>query len=175
MIRNLKNMKRILALLVLALLAVACTKDTRVPVITGYRLSQIGSPGFGPEGVTADVTLEIDVQNSSADRFTVESLEAILYRGTETSPFANLVLQESAFIEPKSEANLPLPLKARFTRPLALLGGGFSTDLSTYTADLDLTVRKGSYKKRITQERVPLDQLGSLLGQTAKTKAYEKE
>ena len=65
--------------------------------------------------------------------------------------------------------------QARFTRPLALLGGGFSTDLSTYTADLDLLVRKGSYKKRIIKERVPLDQLGSLLGQTAKTKAYEKE
>lgn len=175
MIRNLKNMKRILALLVLVLLAVACTKDTRTPVITGYRLSQIGSPGFGPEGVTADLTLEIDVQNPSADPFTVETLEAILYRGTETSPFATLVLQESKSIEPKSEATVPLPLKARFTRPLALLGGGLSTDLSAYTADLDLTVRKGSFKKRITQERVPLDQLGSLLGKTAKTKGYEKE
>jgi len=168
-------MKRILALLVLVLLTAACAKDTRVPVITGYRLSQIGSPGFGPEGVTADLTLEIDVQNPSADRFTVESLSAILYRGTETSPFANLDLKESAFIEPKSEATIPLPLLARFTRPLALLGGGFSTDLSTYTADLDLLVRKGSYKKRIIKERVPLDQLGSLLGQTAKTNAYEKE
>lgn len=175
MIRNLKNMKRIVAILVLVLLAAACTKDTRTPVVTGYRLSQIGSPGFGPEGVTADLTFEIDVQNPSADRFTVESLEAILYRGIETSPFANLVLQEAAFIEPKSEATISLPLKARFTRPLALLGGGLSTDLSTYTADLDLTVRKGSYKKRITQERVPLDQLGRLLGNTAKTKGYEKE
>lgn len=168
-------MKRIVAILVLVLLAAACTKDTRTPVVTGYRLSQIGSPGFGPEGVTADLTFEIDVQNPSADRFTVESLEAILYRGIETSPFANLVLQEAAFIEPKSEATISLPLKARFTRPLALLGGGLSTDLSTYTADLDLTVRKGSYKKRITQERVPLDQLGRLLGNTAKTKGYEKE
>ena len=123
----------------------------------------------------ADLTLEIDVQNPSADPFTVETLEAILYRGIETSPFATLVLQESKSIEPKSEATVPLPLKARFTRPLALLGGGLSTDLSAYTADLDLTVRKGSFKKRITQERVPLDQLGSLLGKTAKTKGYEKE
>jgi len=173
--RILKKMKRILAILVMVLLAAACTKDTRTPVITGYRLSQIGSPGIGPEGVTADLTLEIDVQNPSADRFTVETLEAILYRGVELSPFANLAMQESVSVEPKSEATVPIPLKARFTRPLALLGGGFSTDLADYTADLDLTIRKGSLKKRITRERVPLDQLGSLLGQTQKTKEHEKE
>ena len=175
MIRNLKNMKRLPALLVLILLATACSQPSSNPEITGYRLGQIGSPVFGLDGVTADLTLEIDVKNPSKAQYTVESLEAILYRGTETSPFANLVMQESVSIEPRSEATVALPLQARFTRPLALLGGGFSTDLSAYTADLDLTIRKGSFKKRIQKERVPLDQLGSLLGQTTTQKDHEKE
>ena len=168
-------MKRILTVLSLVLLLASCNRESRNLVITGYRLGQIGSPAFGLDGVTADLTLDLDIQNPSASRYTVESLKGILYRGTETSPFADVVMLESVFIEPASEGTVSLPLQARFLRPLALLGGGFSTDLSAYTADIDLTVRKGSLKKRITRERIPLNQLGNLLGQTVKTKEHEEK
>lgn len=160
-------MKRILILLASVLLLASCSPSAN-PVIKGYRLQQVGGLSFGVEGVTAELTLDLDVENPSSARYTLESLKAILYKGFETSPFANLVMQEPVFIEPRTEATVSLPLDARFTRPLALLGGGFSTDLSAYTADIDLTIRKGSFKKRITKERVPLDELGSLLGQNDK-------
>jgi hypothetical protein len=77
-------------------------------------------------------------------------------------------MRESVSVEPRSEATVSLPLDARFTSPLALLGGGFSTDLADYTADIDLTLRRGSLKKRITKERIPLAELGNLLGQNDK-------
>lgn len=167
-------MKRILTLLTFALLLTACSPSQN-PVIKDYRLRQSGEVAFGVEGVTAGLILEVDVANPSASRYTLESLEAILYRGFENSPFANLTMPESVSIEPRSEATVPIPLTARFTRPLALLSGGFSTDLNDYTADIDLTIRKGSLKKRITQERVPLTELTSLFPQDTKKESHEKE
>ena len=145
------KMKRILAILTLVLLLAGCSTQQN-PVIKDYRLRQSGEVGFGAAGVTAG-----------------------LYRGFETSPFADLTMPESVFIEPRSEATVPIPLTARFTRPLALLSGSFSTDLNDYTADIDLTIRKGSLKKRITRERVPLTELTSLFPQDTKTESHEKE
>ncbi len=168
------KMKRILAILTLVLLLAGCSTQQN-PVIKDYRLRQSGEVGFGAAGVTAGLVLEVDVANPSASRYTLESLEAVLYRGFETSPFADLTMPESVFIEPRSEATVPIPLTARFTRPLALLSGSFSTDLNDYTADIDLTIRKGSLKKRITRERVPLTELTSLFPQDTKTESHEKE
>ena len=55
-------------------------------------------------------------------------------------------------------------------RPLALLSGGQDAlDLSQYCADVDLTVRKGSLKKTIRKERLPLKQLEHLLGSRQNT------
>lgn len=173
MIQNLK-MKRILVILPLVFLLTACSGSPD-PVIKGYRLRQTGGLAFGAEGVTTDLTLELDIDNPSASRYTLESLEAVLYLGNETSRFADVLMQEAVSIEPRSEETVSLPLHARFTRPLALLGGGFSTDLSAYTADVDLIIRRGSFKKRITQKRIPLDRIGNLLGQNEKKEKDEKE
>ena len=162
------KMRRILAILTFVLLLTACSTSQN-PVIKGYRLRQSGEVGFGAEGVTAGLVLEVDIENPSPSRYTLESLDAVLYRGFESNPFADLTMPESVFIEPRSEATVSVPLTARFTRPLALLSGGFSTDLNDYPADIDLTVRKGSLKKRITRERVPLTELQSLFPQDTKT------
>lgn len=160
-------MKRILILMASVLLLASCSPSA-TPVIKACRLQQVGGLSFGAEGVTAELTLDADIDNPSGSRYTLESLDATLYQGIEVSPFAYLTMRKSVSVEPRTEATVSLPLDARFTRPLALLSGGFSTDLSAYTADIDLTIRKGSLKKRITQERVPLDELGNLLGQNEK-------
>lgn len=168
-------MKRLLSVLALILLLAACNSESRNPVIKGYRLSQAGDLGFGLDGLKAALTLDLDVENPSRATYTLESLEAVLYRGLETEQFAVVSMAEPVSIGPRCETTIPVPLNARFTRPLALLGGGFSTDLADYTADLDLVLRKGSFKKRISMQRVPLDQIGSLTGQTTHTKNHEKE
>lgn len=162
-------MKRALFLLSLVLLTLSCSKPADTPVIQGYRLGEVGNMGIGPGGVTAAATLEVDVNNPGKARYTVESLQATLYRSTETAPYAEVSLEEAAFIEPRSEQTVTLPLQIVLTRPLALLAGGFDTDLSHYTADIDLTLRRGSFKKTIKQERVPLEELGRQLGITSKT------
>ena len=168
-------MKRLLSVLALILLLAACNSESRNPAIKGYRLSQAGGLGFGIDGVTAALTLDLDVENPSRSTYSLEALEATIYRGLETEPFAEVTMVEPVSIGPRCETTIPVPLNARFTRPLALLGGGFSTDLADYTADLDLILRKGSFKKRITMQRVPLEQIGSLTGQTTHTKDHEKE
>ena len=155
-------MKRILICLTLVLLAVAC-KPTPTPVIRDYRIT--GADGFsiGLDGVTADMVLELDVEYPASVDYTLESLDAILYKGVDTNPYANLTMQGTASIAPKSTETVPIPVTVRILRPLSILATGFDTDLSKYEADVDLTIRRGSFKKRIRQERVPLDRLTDLI------------
>ena len=89
-------------------------------------------------------------------------LDAILYKGAETAPFAEAVMTEQAGIAPRSSQTVAIPLRVKLLRPLALLSSSEGFDLSQYCADLDLTVRKGSLKKRIQRERVPLSSLEQL-------------
>jgi hypothetical protein len=155
-------MKRLLTLLTLILLAVAC-KPTPNPVIKDYRIAGAENFSVGLDGVTADMFLELDVENPASVSYTLESLDAILYRGVETSPYADLTMRGTASIEPNSDATVQIPITVRLLRPLSILTGGFDTDLSKYEADVDLDIRRGSFKKHIKQERVPLDQLTRLL------------
>lgn len=169
-------MKRILVLLCSLLLLAACHNESRDPVIKGYRLDQVGGMSLGPGGLTTDLVLELDVENPSSARYTLESLTATLYRGPETVPYADAAMQGTAAVEPRSEQTVSIPVSVRLARPLSLLTEGFSTDLEDYEADLDLTIRKGSFKKRIKKERVPLGQLSELLGAgSQKQETDEKE
>ena len=169
-------MKRFLALLCAALLLAACHNESRDPVIKGYRLGQVSGLSLGADGVTADVALDLEVENPSAARYTLEALQATLYRENETARFADVVMEGTATIEPHSEATLAIPLTLRLLRPLALLATGLDgIDLSQFCADVDLTVRKGALKKRIQKERVPLSQLETLLGAASNTKQNESK
>ena len=168
-------MKRILVLLCSLLLLAACHNESRDPVIKGYRLNQVGGLSIGPGGMTADLVLEVDVENPSSARYTLESLQATLYRGFESTPYADAAMEGTAAVEPRSEQTISIPLSVRLARPLSLLTEGFSTELSDYEADLDLTVRKGSLKKRIKKERVPLEQLGELLGTGSQKKETDEK
>lgn len=154
-------MKRLLSLLTLILLAVAC-KPTPNPVIKDYRISGAENFSVGLDGVTADMFLELDVENPASVSYTLESLDAILYKGIETNPYANLTMRGTASIEPRSDSTVAIPVTVRLLRPLSILAGGFDPDLSKYEADVDLTVRRGSLKKHIKKERVPLVQLTQL-------------
>lgn len=155
-------MKRLLSLLTLILLAVAC-KPTPTPVIKDYRISGAESFSVGLDGVTADMFLELDVENPASVSYTLESLDAILYKGVETNPYANLTMRGTASIEPRCDSTVAIPVTVRLLRPLSILAGGFDPDLSKYEADVDLTVRRGSLKKHIKQERMPLDQLTRMI------------
>ena len=169
-------MKRILVLLCSVLLLAACHDASRDPVIKGYRLNQVSDLSIGQGGVTADMTLDVDVENPSSARYTLEDLQAVLYRNNATAPYADVTMQESVLIAPRSEQTVSIPLTVRFTRPLSLLTEGVSTDLSDYVADIDLTIRKGSLKKRIKQEQVPLERIGEWLGTgSQKQEIHEEE
>ena len=63
----------------LLLLLAACHNEAMDPVITGYRMGQLGGLGIGLGGVTTDMSLEVDVTNPSSARYVLESLEAALY------------------------------------------------------------------------------------------------
>ena len=168
-------MKRILVLFCSLLLLAACHNESRDPVIKDYRLNQVGGMSLGQGGLTAELVLEIDVDNPSSARYTLESLLATLYRGYETTPYAEATMQGTAAVEPRSEQTVAIPLSVRLARPLALLTEGFSLELSDYVADVDLTIRKGSLKKRIKKERVPLEELGALLGSTSKKQETDEK
>ena len=158
-------MKRFFALFCTVLLLAACHDASRDPVIKGYRLQQLDGLSLGANGVTAGMVLQLDVENPSSATYTLESLNAIVYRNGETSRFAEVTLPQSASIAPKSNQSVDIPLQVLLLRPLSLFAGGEEyLDLSRYEADLDLTVRKGSLKKRIQKERVPLKDLEHLLG-----------
>ena len=166
-IANPKSMKRLLALFSLLLLLAACHNEAKDPVITGYRLGQMGGLGIGPGGLTTDMSLEVDIKNPSAARYVLESLEATLYPKNDTTRMADIVMKEAVSLEPRSEATLSLPLSVRFSHPLSILSRGLGSNLSDYEADVDLIVRRGALKKKIKQQRLPLDQLEGLF-QTAK-------
>ena len=157
-------MKRSLLLLAAVLLFASCHDASRDPVITGYRVQQVNGMGLGRDGMTADLVLELDVDNPSKARYTVESLQAVLYRNGDTARFAEATLQGSPEIGSGSGQTVLLPLSLQILRPLALLSGfQRDFDLSQYCADIDLTISKGAFKKRIQKERMPLDQLKQLL------------
>ena len=166
-------MKRFFTLLALCLLAVACNDASRDPVIKGYRIHQIGGLSFGLDGLTADVMLDLDIDNPSKSRYTIEDLHATVFPDNDTVRFADVYLKEKAVISPKSDATVSVPLDVRLRRPLALLGGGLSGELSKYEADIDLTIRKGSLKKNIRQKRVPLEKIADMLGHYMKTDTPE--
>lgn len=158
-------MKRILALISIVLLMTACNNASKDPVITGYHLEQVDGVGFSANGVTASVQLSLDVENPSSATYTLESLHADLYRGQETARFAEVTMPQQASVPPKSTRTVEVPLQVLLLRPLALLGGGSNLlDLEQYVADVDLTVSKGAFKKRIQKERVPLKDLQQLFG-----------
>jgi len=167
-------MKRVLALLSLALLLSACNNASRDPVIKGYRIQEIGGLAFSLNGVTADMQLDIDVENPSSAKYLLESLDAVLYPVGDTLRFARVTLKEPVGIEPRSDNTVSLPLDVNILKPLALLAGNL--ELSDYEADVDLTVRKGALKKRIQKERLPLDRLEKLLGTNSQEqKDHENE
>lgn len=157
-------MKRILVLICTALLLTACHNASQDPVIKGYWIQQVDGLGMSAGGVTADMVLNLDVENPSNATYTLETLHADVYRNGENGRFAEVTLPQSASIAPKSNQSVAIPLQVLLLRPLALIAGGEEMlDLSQYVADLDLTVRKGSLKKRIQRERVPLKDLQHLL------------
>ena len=157
-------MKRILVLFCTVLLLAACHNASQDPVIKGYRIHQVGGLGLSANGVTADMVLKLDVENPSNASYTLEALHADVYRNGENGRFAEVTLPQSASIAPRSNQSVDIPLQVLLLRPLSLLAGGEEMlDLSQYVADLDLTVRKGSLKKRIQKERVPLKDLQHLL------------
>jgi len=157
-------MKRFFALFCTVLLLAACHDASRDPVIKGYRLQQLDGLSLGENGVTAGMVLKLDVENPSSATYTLESLNAIVYRNGETSRFAEVTMPQSASIAPRSNQSVDIPLQVNLLRPLSLFAGGEEAlDLSRYEADLDLTVRKGSLKKRIQKERVPLKEFTHLL------------
>ena len=157
-------MKRILVLICTALLLTACHNASQDPVIKGYWIQQVDGLGMSAGGVTADMVLNLDVENPSNSTYTLAALHADVYRNGENGRFAEVTLPQSASIAPKSNQSVAIPLQVLLLRPLALIVGGEEMlDLSQYVADLDLTVRKGSLKKRIQRERVPLKDLQHLL------------
>jgi len=173
-IANPKNMKRLLAISSLLLLLAACHNEAMDPVITGYRMGQLGGLGIGLGGVTTDMSLEVDVTNPSSARYVLESLEATLYPKNDTTRFADVVMKESVSLEPRSEGTLSVPLSIRFTHPLSLLSRGLGGSLSDYEADVDLLIRKGAFKKKIHRQRLPLDQIEGLL-RTNEKNEYNEE
>lgn len=173
-----KSMKRFLTLLSLVLLLTACGDASRDPVIKGYSIRQVGGLAFGINGVTADVMLDLDVENPSGARYTVEALQATVFPTGDTTHFADIYLKDKAIIQPHSNDKVEIPLDVRLRRPLALLGGGLSGELSRYEADIDLVVRRGAAKRHIRQSRVPLAKVAELLGSILKTdnnQSHEEE
>ena len=165
-------MKRILVLFCTALLLTACHNASQDPVIRGYRIQQVDGLGMSANGVTANMVLSLDVDNPSNATYSLEALHADVYRNGENGRFAEVTLPQSASIAPRSNQSVDIPLQVLLLRPLSLLAGGEEMlDLSQYVADLDLTVSKGSLKKRIQRERVPLTDLQQLLSspQTTET------
>lgn len=156
-------MKRLLTLLTLVLLLAGCS-DSRDPVIRGYRIHQVGGMTFGIDGISADVQLDLDIDNPSGARYTVEALQAAVFPANDTVRYADIYLKEKAIIPSKSSGTVAIPLDVRLRRPLSLLSGGLSGELSRYEADVDMTIRRGSIKKRIQKERVPLEKIAELLG-----------
>lgn len=157
-------MKRILVLFCSALLLTACHNASQDPVIKGYRIQKADGLGMTANGVTANMVLSLDVDNPSNATYTLEALHADVYRNGENGRFAEVTLPQSASIAPRRNQSVAIPLQVLLLRPLSLLAGGEEMlDLSQYVADLDLTVRKGSLKKRIQRERVPLKDLAQLL------------
>ena len=53
-------MKRLLVLFSAVLLLAACHNESRDPVIKGYRLQQLSGLSLGIDGVTADMTLDLE-------------------------------------------------------------------------------------------------------------------
>lgn len=168
-----KSMKRFFTLLGLILLLAGCHDASRDPVIKGYSIHQVGNLAFGLDGLTTDVLLDLDVENPSRARYTVEALRATVFPTNDTVRYADIYLKDKAVIAPKSDETISIPLDVRLRRPLALLGGGLSGELSKYEADVDLTIRKGSMKKTFHKKRVRLEQLADLLGQYLKTETLQ--
>lgn len=163
-----KSMKRLLTLLSVALLLTACGNAQRDPVIKGYRIHQVGGLGFGLDGLTADVALDMDIENPSGTRYVVEALQATLYPTGDTIRFADIYLKEGTAIPPKSDGTVTLPLDVRIRKPLSLLSGGLSGELSRYEADVDMVIRRGGIKKNVRKSRVPLAAIAEWLGSTMK-------
>ena len=159
-------MKRFLTLLLLALALTACNDASRNPVIKDYRFRQAGGFSFGLDGVTAGIWLDLDVENPSRAKYTVEALHADVFKAGNPDVFAVIDMEEPASILPQSDSTVSVPMSIRFLRPLALLGGLTTDNLSQYEADVDMLIRKGSFKKNIKKQRMPLDRIANLLGKT---------
>jgi hypothetical protein len=164
MFAEMKSMKRFFTLLALVLLLAACNDASRDPVIKDYRIQQVGGLAFGLNGLTADMMLDLDIENPSRARYVVEALHATLFPVNDTMRFADIYLKEATAIPPKSDGTVSIPLDVHILKPLSLLSGALSDDLSKYEADVDLTIRKGSLKKTVRKQRVPLERIAELIG-----------
>lgn len=167
-------MKRTFVLLAAVLLLASCHNSSKDPVVMDWNLGQMKGLHLTSAGVSADTMLELDIDNPSRARYTIESLLAVIYLGDSEKPFADVTANGTADINPNSRQKVSLPLSLNLRRPMALLGGDIEdSDLENGYADIDLTISKGGMKKRIKKEHVPLKDLRTLL-ENHKTKTDEK-
>ena len=153
-------MRRTILLTALVMLAaVSCKPASEQLVIKDWKVGQIENIGLAGSDVAAGLSVELDVENATRSTISIEDLTATLYKLKDGMRFADVVISEPVSVGPMTSEKVIIPLQLTLANPLALLIGGIDQDMSNYTADVDMTVRKGAFKKKIHEERIPLKEL----------------
>ncbi len=107
-----------------------------------------------------DLGFNVTVDNPSATRFRLQSVDGILYRnGVE---FANLILIQEVELPARFSGDVQALCTLTLTDPLAALVLGLnmaSLNSDSFTIDLVATVKGGIIKKSFKYEDVPLSEV----------------
>ena len=147
----------ILAALSLTVLAGCSVNDYKQLKLKSYDIASVTNFNYAKASVTAEVVLNLGVENPTRSEFVLESLEAVIYN-KDGSRVADATALEPAVVLPHSDTLVPLRLDATIFNPMLVMISG-NIDPTSMTADIDALVRSGALSKRIQKEKYPLSKL----------------
>ena len=158
------EMKRVLISLVAAVLLLGgcALNDYKKLEFKSYDVASITDFSYAKAAVNACVCLDLEVANPTGSGYELQSLIATLYTSSG-SKFADAVSLQPAVLAPHSDSTVTLTLNTTIYNPL-VIALSQKPDFSTMTADIDATVKSGSFTKQIKKNKLPLKEFLEKMG-----------
>jgi len=138
-----------------SLLLCGCT-DYKQLKVTSCKIGVLKGLSYSDGKASADLRLDVGVDNPTRSSFDVSDIDAILYYN-EGKPFAQITSDKSVNIAPGNDGMIPVLLKVTFLDPLAIMFGGLDT--KGMYADIEAKFHTGMIIKNFSKKGLSVEKL----------------
>lgn len=161
-------MKRFLLILVFCISVLFGCTPYKAISISDINISNIDSIEYDNETVTGTISVSLEVENPNKTPLEITSCEAVIYLKEKQYGYA--INTNPVIITPTFEGKVIIPFSITINNPLSLLSLGIQNigkiDTSDVIVDYDIKVKNGNFTKKLSDKKVPLSSLITLLENT---------